>query len=74
MASTCSTSTPCKEKGSPLPKRGKIKAEIFGSLVKFVAVNVSKVGKVTGNGKKNNGGGYGSSTPPPSAYNNSYNK
>ena len=75
MASTCSTSTPRKEKASLPPKRGKIKAKIFRSLVKFAASKVSKVGKVTGNnGEKNNGGGgcTGSSTPPPGAYNNSH--
>ncbi|KAJ1384028.1 hypothetical protein SESBI_42875 [Sesbania bispinosa] len=62
---TNGTSSPPKEKANFPPKRGKIKAQIFSSLVKFVASTVlPNTGKV-----KENGDGSASSTPPPSAYN-----
>ncbi|KAE9593227.1 hypothetical protein Lal_00029413 [Lupinus albus] len=64
---TTSSLTHHKEKANLPPKRGKIKAEIFSSFVKFVT---SKGGKISGNnGDNSNAGGSASTTPPPSAYN-----
>ncbi|KAE8038928.1 hypothetical protein FH972_011390 [Carpinus fangiana] len=54
--------------GSPLPKRGQVKAQIFDSLARGVA---SVVGKALGSfgGAAGSGGNSAASTPPPSAYN-----
>jgi hypothetical protein len=63
-------STPQKEKANFPPKRGNIKAQIFNSMIKFVASSISRDGKSKENGdNKEGGGGSTTSTPPPSAYN-----
>ena len=53
------------------PKRGQIKAQIFGSLANSVVAAASKVGGAVGRmiGEGGNGRNSASSTPPPSAYN-----
>ncbi|WJX50319.1 hypothetical protein P8452_36641 [Trifolium repens] len=63
-------STPQKEKANLPPKRGKIKAHIFNSMIKFVASSISTDGKSKENGDSKDGsGGSTTSTPPPSTYN-----
>uniref|UniRef100_A0A2N9G949 Uncharacterized protein n=1 Tax=Fagus sylvatica TaxID=28930 RepID=A0A2N9G949_FAGSY len=61
MASASNNTTSCP------PKRGQIKAQIFGSLAKTAVSAASKVGKAVGRiiGEGGNGG-TASSTPPPS--------
>ncbi|KAF8396646.1 hypothetical protein HHK36_018270 [Tetracentron sinense] len=65
-------STPSKkEKASLPPKRGQIKAKIFGDIVKTVVTVVSKAGGGLGI-KRGEGSGGESSTstsPPQSSYN-----
>ncbi|XP_023878039.1 uncharacterized protein LOC111990497 [Quercus suber] len=53
------------------PKRGQIKAQIFGSLANSVVSAASKVGGAVGRmiGEVGSGRNSASSTPPPSAYN-----
>lgn len=70
MASSTYSTPHNKEKAASFPpKRGKIKAQIFNSLVKIVTSTVSKAGKFKGSGGDNSGGDSATSTPPPSDYN-----
>ncbi|KAG9453303.1 hypothetical protein H6P81_006207 [Aristolochia fimbriata] len=61
-------SLPKKAAGNPYPRRGQIKAKIFGMIVKSVAALASSDG---GSNRKRRGGGSDTSasiTPVPSAY------
>lgn len=65
------SSTPQKKKSAtfpPTPRRGQIKLQIFGNLVKAVSNMASKPG-AQGKNRGEGGGGSASTTPPPSAYN-----
>lgn len=68
MATTSSTTQKKKETSLP-PKRGQIKVQIFGNLIKKTVTSfVSKDGS-GGNNRGDNGGSSASTTPPASAYN-----
>ncbi|GFY93109.1 hypothetical protein Acr_08g0015050 [Actinidia rufa] len=61
-----------KQNPSFPPKRGQIKAQIFGSWVNALSLAVSKAGEALGRIRRGGGGSSGGSTsesPPPSAYN-----
>ncbi|KAM1277098.1 hypothetical protein ACFX2I_029511 [Malus domestica] len=65
------SSTPQKNKTTTfpaIPRRGQIKLQIFGNLVKAVSNMTSKPG-AQGKNRGEGGGGSASTTPSPSAYN-----
>ncbi|KAF3973211.1 hypothetical protein CMV_003358 [Castanea mollissima] len=75
FAGSSSTFTPMASNSSKNtnfpPKRGQIKARIFGSLANSVVSAASKVGEAVGRmvGEGGSGRNSASSTPPPTAYN-----
>ncbi|KAG6629309.1 hypothetical protein CIPAW_14G075900 [Carya illinoinensis] len=74
MAATFPNTDKKKNSSFP-PRRGQIKAQIFGSIAKKVVSTASKVGAALEKirGEDRSGGNSASSTPPSSAYNSDLN-